>query len=165
MLMADDNFYSSKVIVDNKQTESSLRTSMSHYIQFPYDNVTKTIEKKVNKFLNFIIGEDDWIPLIEHMQIVKYEIGQEFKEHYDYAEGAFQKNQRRYTIFVYLNDVEEGGETKFSQLDKFFFPKEKNAVFWENHDEAGKCYPESIHCGKPPIKGKKYGLNIWIGCK
>ena len=52
-----------------------------------------------------------------------YEIGQEFKVHTDTFEGAAfeehtkERGQRTYTFMIYLNDVEEGGETEFPELN------------------------------------------------
>ena len=53
-----------------------------------------------------------------------YGVGQQFKEHTDYFEAdqfeqyAAARGQRTYTFFIYLNDVEAGGETEFLRLGK-----------------------------------------------
>jgi prolyl 4-hydroxylase len=70
-------------------------------------------------------------------------------------------SQRQYTIFVYLNDVANGGETNFPKLNVSFKPKKGSAVFWENCVTATECHEETYHQGKPPIGETKYGLNIW----
>jgi prolyl 4-hydroxylase len=161
--MSDEYFNRSLVLINGKQVASDIRTSFTHFIPVPYDNITKKIEKKTIKCLDEIIGKNNVKYNVERMQIVKYETGQEFKEHYDFVYGPFTKNQRLYTFFVYLNDVDEGGETFFPLIDKKILPKQKSAAFWENHNGDGCNHLDSIHCGKAPTKGKKYGLNIWIG--
>ena len=60
-----------------------------------------------------------------------YEVGEEFKAHTDFFEkdqmqeygGA--RGQRTYTFMIYLNDVEEGGETEFLHLNHTFKPKKR----------------------------------------
>merc|ERR1719420_1771681 len=47
----------------------------------------------------------------EHFQLLKYEVGEHYKEHHDLIDDAiyFPSGPRILTFFVYLNDVEEGG--------------------------------------------------------
>lgn len=65
------------------------------------------------------------------------------------------------TLFIYLNDVEEGGGTHFPLLGITVQPKKGNAVLWPSvRDEA----PESKdartdHEALPVKKGIKYGSN------
>ena len=62
----------------------------------------------------------------------------------------------RYTI--YLNDVEEGGETEFLHQSVRVKPKTGRIVFWP----AG--YP-FVHRGNPPLKGEKYIMTGWLNCE
>ena len=51
---------------------------------------------------------------IEHgegLQILQYTPGQQYKAHHDFFKIA--DNNRISTLVMYLNDVEEGGETYF----------------------------------------------------
>jgi hypothetical protein len=56
---------------------------------------------------------------------------------------------------IYLNDVEEGGETEFLHFAKRIKPKIGRIVIWP----AGFPY---VHRGNPPLSGKKYLLTSWI---
>lgn len=58
---------------------------------------------------------------LETLQILRYTKGQTFYPHTDGFQGettacGFENSGRLVTIFCYLNDVEEGGETRFTKL-------------------------------------------------
>ena len=65
---------------------------------------------------------------IEHgegIQILKYTPGQEYKAHYDFFSSTSKaaNNNRISTLIMYLNDVEQGGETFFPKLNLSVTPK------------------------------------------
>jgi hypothetical protein len=53
---------------------------------------------------------------------------------------------------LYLNDVEEGGETEFLYLNKRIKPKKGTIIIWP----AGYTH---THRGNPPLSGEKYLLS------
>ena len=70
--------------------------------------------------------------------------------------GATQKNAYRAFVWsVYLNDVEEGGETEFLNQSVRVKPKAGRIVIWP----AGFPY---VHRGNPPLSGEKYILTSWM---
>ena len=56
---------------------------------------------------------------------------------------------------VYLNDVDEGGETEFMYQQKRLKPQRNRFVLWP----AGFTH---LHRGNPPLQGVKYVLTGWI---
>ena len=105
----------------------------------------------------------------EVLHVLHYSIGEEYKPHYDFFGGTDDHNnftvdqQRIKTICLYLNDVEEGGNTTFPNLNKFVVPKKGSAVFFENiNPENNEPYIESLHAGEPIIKGEKWLATLWI---
>merc|ERR1711935_1271907 len=70
----------------------------------------------------------------EHMQLLKYEPGQYYKPHYDHIEHQVEGRHgvRILTVFLYLNDAEEGGATHFDELDLTVEPKIGRALIWPN---------------------------------
>lgn len=56
---------------------------------------------------------------------------------------------------IYLNDVEEGGETEFLHFSKRVKPKKGRIVIWP------AAFPY-IHRGNPPLSGEKYILTSWL---
>jgi len=81
------------------------------------DRTVVTIEKKIADFMNNTSVRElyDWHnhPLMraEAMQVVKYETGQFYHEHYDNKAG--QTSMRAATFMMYLSDSEGGGATYF----------------------------------------------------
>ena len=68
----------------------------------------------------------------EQFQVLRYLPGQYYRTHHDY--GVSQKSlacgPRVLTFFLYLSDVEEGGETDFPRLDIRVPPKKGKALLW-----------------------------------
>jgi prolyl 4-hydroxylase len=97
-----------------------------------------------------------------------YEKEQYFHNHHDYFIGdgytnhCLSSGQRTYTFMIYLNDVEEGGETKFPELDLSFKPVKGTAVVWKNSDGKGTENRASLHTGTPVTKGKKIIITKWF---
>ena len=104
----------------------------------------------------------------EVIQGQHYGVGEEFKAHTDYFEAdqydkyATAMGQRTYTFFIYLNDVEEGGETEFELLDLVARPKQGSAIVWNNLDAGGSPNPKTIHRAHPVKRGEKYVITKWF---
>jgi hypothetical protein len=68
------------------------------------------------------------------------------------------------TLFLYLNDVEEGGGTHFPLLDITIQPKKGNAVIWPSvlDDKPETKDPRTDHEALPVINGIKYvSTSVW----
>ena len=74
--------------------------------------------------------------------------------HIEHCKG-FENEPRAFVYTVYLNDVEEGGETEFLHFSKRVKPKKGRIVIWP----AGFPY---VHRGNPPLSGEKYILTSWM---
>ncbi|CAH1789269.1 unnamed protein product [Owenia fusiformis] len=94
-------------------------------------------------------------------QITSYPEGVGYKTHTDCTLNT-EKRDRFATILVYLDDVEEGGETNFPKLGISIKPKKAQALVWTNMDEDGNCDPMSIHEASKVQVGKKYILQRWF---
>ena len=72
--------------------------------------------------------------------------------------STYEMANRTLVWMIYLNDVEEGGETEFLHQHVRFTPKRGTVVFWP----AAFTHQ---HRGNPPLKGTKYILTGWyINC-
>ena len=114
----------------------------------------------------------------EYAQLVYYQACPEeghpscafYKRHSDFIEGDRQRVQgeRIYTLFMYLNDVEEGGGTRFTDLlpggPVTFQPKRGKAVLWPSvlADAPHQMDARTHHEALPVTKGEKFGANFWI---
>ena len=77
--------------------------------------------------------------------------------HVEHAKGNdCDKRVLAYTI--YLNTVEEGGETEFLYQSQRVKPVKGRIVIWP----AGFPY---VHRGNPPLSGEKYIVTSWISYK
>jgi prolyl 4-hydroxylase len=125
------------------------------------DPIVDNVDKRIAKELG--VPQENG----ESFQGQLYEIGQQFKHHHDYFSGDSYNNhclfsgQRTYTCMIYLNDVEEGGETDFLEINTTFSPKKGMAIIWKNSNGTGTENPASIHAGMPVIKGRKMIITKW----
>ena len=101
----------------------------------------------------------------EHLQILRYEKGQFYNAHNDFIEEDLNRlhGVRILTFYLYLSDVEEGGETRFPRIGLAVKPKTGRAVLWPSifNDRPSENDIRSDHQAMPVIKGEKYGLNAW----
>jgi 2OG-Fe(II) oxygenase superfamily len=73
--------------------------------------------------------------------------------HCEDAQIAFSRRIGVYML--YLNDVEEGGETEFLYLNKRISPAKGRLLIWPPN------FPWT-HRGNPPLSGTKYVMTGWI---
>ena len=74
--------------------------------------------------------------------------------HVEHGAG-YRDEARAFVYSIYLNDVEEGGETEFLHFSKRVKPKKGRIVIWP------AAFPY-IHRGNPPLSGEKYILTSWM---
>ncbi len=67
----------------------------------------------------------------------------------------YDTEARAFVYSIYLNDVEEGGETEFLHFSKRVKPKKGRIVIWPS------AFPY-LHRGNPPLSGEKYILTSWL---
>jgi 2OG-Fe(II) oxygenase superfamily len=87
-------------------------------------------------------------------KVQKTEVGGGY--HVWHCENGTVENMRRVAAFiVYLNDVEEGGETEFLYYPKRVRAKQGRLILWP----SGFTH---VHRGNPPISETKYIFTGWI---
>lgn len=166
-------FERSTIVVDGQLVYSGTRTSSTAFITDSghFNTYSSRIEKFLEKVC-YLAGCSR--RQIESIMIVKYEPGQEYYDHHDYFLNKAQikdGGQRIATFFVYLSDVEEGGNTEFPRLGISSPPRKGDALFWWNgvflreRNYFGPMLVKTEHRGTPVEKGTKYGLNVWIRSK
>lgn len=76
--------------------------------------------------------------------------------HIWHCEDSARAIRNRLLVFtLYLNDIEDGGETEFLYLSKRVQPKTGRMLIWP----AGFTH---THRGNPPLKGDKYIITGWV---
>jgi prolyl 4-hydroxylase len=102
----------------------------------------------------------------EFLQLLKYQEGEFYKTHHDYLNFGLERQcgVRLMTVFLYLNEVEEGGGTEFPKLGLTVYPKRGRALIWPSvkDEDPDQPDPRTDHGALPVLKGVKYGANAWI---
>ncbi len=128
------------------------------------DSFVQMIERRMCDLLG--LGES-WG---ETIQGQRYMPGQEFKGHYDWfnTQASYwptevkRGGQRCWTAMIYLNDVEEGGDTHFTRLGISVPPQAGMLLAWNNALPDGTQNPDAMHAGYPVICGTKYIVTKWF---
>lgn len=126
------------------------------------DPVVAAVNKRMHDHLGIEIGKS------EPTQGQIYQVGQEFRHHQDafgkdaYSNHCLSSGQRTWTFMIYLNEVEEGGETDFPTLQKTFTPVKGMAVVWKNSEGTGTENSAALHAGLPVKRGRKIIITKWF---
>ena len=65
-------------------------------------------------------------------------------------------------MVIFLNNVQEGGELSFKNIDKQFRAVKGDAVIWKNTYHNGKENPYTKHVHLPVIDGEKTTLTKYF---
>lgn len=154
MGMSGDKMKRSKIGVSRNIND--IRTSSGTFLE--ESEVTTRIERRIASIMNVSIEHGDGL------QILKYTVGQEYKAHYDFfaENSAAANNNRMSTLVIYLNDVEEGGETFFPKLNLTVSPKKGMAVYFEYFYQDASLNKLTLHGSAPVIKGEKWVATQWM---
>ncbi|MFC3148874.1 2OG-Fe(II) oxygenase [Piscinibacterium candidicorallinum] len=144
--------------------EDEARTSTGAAFQRGETALHTRIEKRISELLGWPVEHG------EGLQILHYNIGGEYKPHYDYfhhdrpgeAEQLKTGGQRIATLVMYLNDVEAGGGTIFPELGLETMPKKGNAIYFAYGGMDGTLDSRSLHGGAPVERGEKWIATKWI---
>lgn len=144
--------------------DRDFRTSQTAHLNLLDDPIVSVIDNKMYHCL----GIDK--SYAETTQIQRYEIGQQFKQHTDFFEPNSEEFQhfgqhggnRTWTFMVYLNTVQQGGETHFSALNLSIAPQQGLAIVWNNRYPNGNVNHETRHAGLPVQVGEKLIITKWF---
>lgn len=144
--------------IGNAREVDELRTSSSMFFQEGENDIIARIEKRTSQIMNIPVEHG------EGLQVLNYKIGQEYKAHFDFFSSASRpvNNPRVSTLVMYLNDVEEGGETYFPKLNFSVAPKKGMAVYFEYFYDNHDLNELTLHGGSPIIKGEKWAATQWM---
>ncbi len=141
---------------------SGFRTSYSGDLD-AYDPLVMSISRRIDDLLgmNPVCGEA--------IQGQRYLPGQQFKPHNDWfytTEKYWELERKRggqrcWTAMAFLNEVEEGGETHFTEVGIKIEPKPGVLLVWNNATADGTPNEGTMHAGTPVVKGSKYVITKW----
>ncbi|WP_342598779.1 2OG-Fe(II) oxygenase [Psychrobacillus sp. FSL H8-0483] len=154
--LSKDKMKRSKISTTREVNE--LRTSSSMFIEESENVIVARVEKRISSIMNIPIEHGEGI------QILQYTPGQEYKAHYDFFSSTSKvaNNNRISTLVMYLNDVEQGGETFFPKLNFSVSPKKGMAVYFEYFYNDQNLNDLTLHGGAPVITGEKWIATQWM---
>jgi prolyl 4-hydroxylase len=148
--------------IASKPRHSEVRTSQQAWCGI-FCNDDPVVERVMQRMTN-LTG----IPSVnaESLQLLRYQQGQFYKVHHDYLpfEAKRVPGPRILTVFMYLNDVEEGGETRFPLLNLTVKPKMGRVLLWPSvyNDRPFEKDRLTNHEALTVTKGIKYAANAWF---
>lgn len=161
-----DRVQRSSVVDPSSGNEVLIDERKSHgaFVNASIDSLIETIDRRLAELTRQPIenGED--------LHILKYEIGGEYRPHFDYfpEEQAGSRHhvqrggQRVATVILYLNDVERGGDTIFPEAGLSIHPRKGCGLYFEYVNELGQVDPSTLHAGTPVEAGEKWIATKWI---
>jgi prolyl 4-hydroxylase len=106
----------------------------------------------------------------EYPQVAKYVAGQQYGHHFD----GFSRQggpaglkeltvggNRLVTVLIYLNNVDEGGETHFSWMDLKIRPTKGTALVFFPSTADGEFDVQTMHAALPAVD-TKYVSQVWV---
>lgn len=142
--------------IGKSHTESDIRTSSGTFMEESENGLIRTIESRVSELMNVPVAH------AESLQILHYEAGEHYQPHVDYFNAANNGNNRISTLVIYLNDVEEGGETCFPSLRFAVTPIKGSAVYFEYFYNDPELNELTLHGGNPVVAGEKWVATQWM---
>jgi len=151
-----------------KSIESMRRTSYNAWCEHECadDPITQSVLSNIANLTG--ISDRNSEPL----QLLRYEEGQFYKQHHDYIEIDRDRpiGARILTAYLYLNDVDAGGGTRFPHLitanntGLTVMPKRGRLLLWPSveNDDPSRMDHRTVHEALKVEKGEKYGANGWI---
>jgi len=146
--------------VTGERTTVPGRTSEGTEYAIGENHLIKKIEKRIKEVTDYPVENG------ESLQVLHYNKGEEYKPHYDFFPGNkidhTRGGQRVCTFLIYLNDVNEGGETIFPKIDLKVSPKKGSALYFHYGNGQGQTDRLSLHSSIPVIQGEKWVATKWI---
>lgn len=168
------NLYSSAVKDSNRRTSSSVLIDDQLRAEFPRigsfaEDIQQTAFDIVQGDTLGQWGRSGKQPLFqqycfEALQAAEYQQGQHFLEHEDAFPASIaddNKFQRHATVLLYLNDVAQGGETKFSHLDISVKPTAGSALIFFPSFSDGNPDHRTLHIASD-AEDVKWVTQQWI---
>lgn len=154
--LSKDKLQRSKIGATREVNEQ--RTSNSMFFEESENELVARVEKRISSIMNIPIEHGEGI------QILQYNPGQEYKAHYDFfsSTSKIANNNRISTLVMYLNDVEQGGETFFPKLNFSVSPQKGMAVYFEYFYNDENLNKLTLHGGAPVITGEKWVATQWM---
>ena len=138
------------------------RTSSTMFLKRGQTDLVRRIEQRISDLVGLPVEHG------EGMQILRYDVGQEYRKHYDYFSPERENTphhikrggQRIATFLMYLNTPEGGGNTTFPHAGISVGAVQGNALLFRYDTPTPAT--KTLHCGEPVTSGVKWVATKWI---
>ncbi|MEQ1836007.1 MAG: 2OG-Fe(II) oxygenase [Candidatus Nitrotoga sp.] len=140
------------------------RTSSGTFFHINETPFIAMLDKRISELMQVPVANG------EGLQILNYQVGGEYKPHFDYfppeipgsAVHIARGGQRVATLIIYLNTVDEGGETILPNIGLKVSPVQGNALYFAYTNSFSQVDPLTYHGGNPVIRGEKWITTKWV---
>jgi len=182
-LAEPDLEYSGVVLMDKDKGRpaSDFRTSQTTFVKAK-DDVLVDIEYRTASLVRVPRNHQ------EDVQVLRYGYTEKYDSHHDYFDPSLYQNDkntlrlirdgrrnRMATVFWYLSDVQEGGETVFPRFNRGtersmtdceiglkVKPEKGKGIIFYSMTPDGEVDPNSLHGACPVKEGIKWAANKWV---
>jgi len=167
---------------DVGKPDANWRTSSTHFLNAD-DNILRRLDARVGALTLTATNQQ------EHSQVLRYEKTEHYSAHHDYFNpSSYSQNadiqaltkkwmfNRLATVFFYLTDVEQGGETFFPRAGGLpqpatfedcsvgiaIKPQKGRVIIFYSQNPAAQLDEYSLHGGCAVKNGTKWSANKWI---
>lgn len=139
------------ILVDNSTRKSKV-FSFSKLLENKklYLEIMKTISQCGKDYSQEMQTSYDYI---ETFQVLKYEGNEGF---FSFHDDDIKNKKRIFSLLLYLNNVEEGGETFFKNFDLAVAPREGSVLLFPSNFAY-------LHQARIPENKNKYVIATWFG--
>lgn len=166
---------------DRGKAAKEFRTSTQARVPSSESRTLAEIDQRISRLTHIPVQHN------EEVQILRYEKTQYYSAHLDNWDPAYYSgkdtsfmehghNNRLITVFWYLTNVSEGGETLFPRADGLPQPMDMyscdaglkvkpelgNVIFWYSLHPNGNTDPNGLHAACPVKVGEKWSANYWV---
>lgn len=145
-----------------KSVQNNMRTSSGMFFKRGETPLISEIEKRISQITGIPVDHG------EGLQVLRYEVGQEYKPHHDYFDPKLagfkatleDAGQRVSTFLMYLNTPDRGGATIFPESGMAVGANVGNALLFK----YPKASPDEkvLHGGLPVEAGVKWVATKWL---
>lgn len=147
-----------------KQITSKIRSSDGAWFHRADNPLIQRIEQRIAKITNWPIEKGEGI------LVQRYQDGGQYVPHYDFfpPENATSPlslvhgGQRVATLIVYLNTVEQSGETIFPKLNLKVKAVQGQGLYFAYTNSKGENDRQTFHGGQPVPVGEKWIMTKWM---
>ena len=165
LIVTMDQKLEPSTILDTSGSRTDLhRTSQTAHLIYNDRSLSQAIDERIADLLGVDSAKS------EPIQGQRYYPNEYYKAHHDWFNPEVESGhkelelsgQRTWTFMIYLNDIEQGGETYFPDLNVMFTPMRGRAVCWRNINADQTINTHTLHEAKPVLKGTKYVITKWF---